>query len=163
MSRKSSDIKSRSAASGPEGRTDKRRNDARSADLIARHMPSPAAIRETIESVVIAFVLAFLVPHLRGRGVCDSHRLDGADVDGTAQGLICPKCGCPVSGQRQRGSGLRGRRNGETIPDRGRHVPDVPLHGHWGDNAARTTLVQRRPHPGGQVRLTIWPSRSGGT
>ena len=49
------------------------------------------------------------VPHVRGRGVCHSHRLDGADVDGTPQGPGLSEVRLSLPGQRERGSG-RGRR-----------------------------------------------------
>ena len=40
------------------------------------------------------------VPHVRGRGVCDSHRLDGPDVDGPPQGPRLSEVRLLLSGQR---------------------------------------------------------------
>ena len=70
-------------------------------------------MRETVESIVIAFVLAFLVSHVRGRGVCDSDRLDGADADGPAQGRRLPEVRLSLPGQRER---RRKRRSARDAP-----------------------------------------------
>ena len=105
--RKSPDIKPRSVPSGPVVRTDKRRGEAPSTDAISRHLPSPAAIRETIESVVIAFVLAFLFRTFEAEAFVIPTGSMAPTLMGRHKDLVCPKCGCPLSGQRQRGGGRR--------------------------------------------------------
>ena len=109
MTNASPPAKSRSPSSASAGQSGRPSGESSSAAGSRHHFPSPAAIRETIESVAIAFVLGFLVPHVRGRGVCDSHRLDGADLDGAPQGRDLSEVRVSLSGQRQRG-GERGRR-----------------------------------------------------
>jgi hypothetical protein len=52
----------------------------------AAHVPPNQATRETVESIALAVVLAFLVSCLRRRSVCDPDRIDGPDADGTTQG-----------------------------------------------------------------------------
>ena len=70
---------------------------------------SAGSIRETIESFAVAFILAFLFRTLRGRGLRDSHRLDGADADGAAQGSALPRVRLSLSGRRQQRSRGNGR------------------------------------------------------
>ena len=52
----SSGEKSRFPSDGSTGRTDKRCGQPSPADPISRHLPSSAAIRETIEQLVLVFV-----------------------------------------------------------------------------------------------------------
>ena len=92
--RKSPNIKSRSAASAPVVRTDKQRGEAPSTDAISRHIPSAAAIRETIESVVIAFVLAFLFRTFEAEAFVIPTGSMAPTLMGRHKDLFCPKCGC---------------------------------------------------------------------
>ena len=64
------------------------------ADAISRHLPSPAAIRETIESVVIAFVLAFLVRTFEAEAFVIPTGSMAPTLMGRHKDLVCPKCGC---------------------------------------------------------------------
>ena len=63
-------------------------------DAISRHLPSPAAIRETIESVVIAFVLAFLVRTFEAEAFVIPTGSMAPTLMGRHKDLVCPKCGC---------------------------------------------------------------------
>ena len=93
--RKSSGERSRSPSDGSAGRTDKRRGEAPSTSGVARHLPSPAAIRETIESIVIAFVLAFLFRTFEAEAFVIPTGSMAPTLMGRHKDVLCPKCGCP--------------------------------------------------------------------
>jgi signal peptidase I len=78
-----------------DGRSGKPRAEAPPADAIARHLPSPAAIRETIESIVIAFVLAFLFRTFEAEAFVIPTGSMAPTLMGRHKDLCCPKCGCP--------------------------------------------------------------------
>jgi len=59
------------------------------------HAPSPAAIRETIESVVIAFVLAFLFRTFEAEAFVIPTGSMAPTLMGRHKDLICEKCGYP--------------------------------------------------------------------
>ena len=42
--------------------------------------------RDTVEAIVVAFILALVVPRVRGPSFRDPDRVDGSDLDGPAQG-----------------------------------------------------------------------------
>jgi signal peptidase I len=63
--------------------------------LISRHLPSPAAIRETIESIVIAFVLAFLFRTFEAEAFVIPTGSMAPTLMGRHKDVVCPKCGCP--------------------------------------------------------------------
>ena len=73
-------------------------------DSIARHLPSAAAIRETIESVVIAFVLAFLFRTFEAEAFVIPTGSMAPTLMGRHKDYDCPKCGYRVSGRCERGS-----------------------------------------------------------
>ena len=127
--RKSPDIKPRSVPSGPVVRTDKRRGEAPSTDAISRHFPSPAAIRETIESVVIAFVLAFLFRTFEAEAFVIPTGSMAPTLMGRHKDFDLSEVRLQLSGQRERGGGCGGQLEGPGIPDRRRHLSDVSLHG----------------------------------
>jgi signal peptidase I len=87
--RKSSTVKSRSASDAVAGR-----DEASSTDAISRHWPSSAAIRETIESVVIAFVLAFLFRTFEAEAFVIPTGSMAPTLMGRHKDLVCSKCGC---------------------------------------------------------------------
>ncbi|MEN6405591.1 MAG: signal peptidase I [Thermoguttaceae bacterium] len=58
-------------------------------------MPSAAAIRETIESIVIAFVLAFLFRTFEAEAFVIPTGSMAPTLMGRHKDLVCPKCGCP--------------------------------------------------------------------
>jgi signal peptidase I len=61
----------------------------------ARHMPTPEAIRETIESIVIAFALAFLFRTFEAEAFVIPTGSMAPTLMGRHKDLVCPKCGCP--------------------------------------------------------------------
>jgi len=63
--------------------------------LLHRHIPSQAAIRETIESVVIAFVLAFLFRTFEAEAFVIPTGSMAPTLMGRHKDLVCPKCGYP--------------------------------------------------------------------
>ena len=127
--RKSPDIKSRSVPSGPVVRTDKRRGEAPSTDSISRHFPSPAAIRETIESVVIAFVLAFLFRTFEAEAFVIPTGSMAPTLMGRHKDFDCPKCGYNYQVSASEEVDAEGNLEGPGIPDRRRHLSDVSVHG----------------------------------
>jgi signal peptidase I len=76
------------------GRNDQRHETAPPPDVISRHLPSPAAIRETIESVVIAFVLAFLFRTFEAEAFVIPTGSMAPTLMGRHKDVVCPKCGC---------------------------------------------------------------------
>lgn len=78
-----------------EDRTDPRRGEAPRTDAISRHLPTPAAIRETVESIVIAFVLAFLFRTFEAEAFVIPTGSMAPTLMGRHKDLTCPKCGCP--------------------------------------------------------------------
>ncbi len=66
-----------------------------STDTVSHHMPSAAAIRETIESVVIAFVLAFLFRTFEAEAFVIPTGSMAPTLMGRHKDLTCPKCGSP--------------------------------------------------------------------
>ena len=116
----------------------------------AHHILSGAAVRKR-SSRSSWPSSGFSVPHLRGRGVRDPHRFDGAHLDGPPQGRALSQVRLPLPGQRERGS----RREG--VPGRGaigRHLPDVPLHGSWAKDGLSTTAIAS----GGQIAVRVRPA-----
>jgi signal peptidase I len=61
----------------------------------AGHMPSAAAIRETIEQVVIALVLAFLFRTFEAEAFVIPTGSMATTLMGRHKDLVCPKCGAP--------------------------------------------------------------------
>ena len=93
--RKSPGARSRSPSDSSTGRTDRRQGEAPPDDTISRHLPSSAAIRETIESVVIAFVLAFLFRTFEAEAFVIPTGSMAPTLMGRHKDLVCPTCGCP--------------------------------------------------------------------
>ncbi len=93
--RKSPYLKSLSPSEGPASREQQRSGHAAAGDPISRHVPSPAAIRETIESVVIAIVLAFLFRTFEAEAFVIPTGSMAPTLMGRHKDLVCPKCGCP--------------------------------------------------------------------
>jgi signal peptidase I len=60
----------------------------------SRHVPSAAAIRETVESIVIAFVLAFLFRTFEAEAFVIPTGSMAPTLMGRHKDLLCPKCGC---------------------------------------------------------------------
>ena len=63
-------------------------------DIVSRHLPSSAAIRETVESVVIAFVLAFLFRTFEAEAFVIPTGSMAPTLMGRHKDLYCPMCGC---------------------------------------------------------------------
>ena len=77
----------------PCGPNHEPRGEAPSTDSISRHLPSAAAIRETIESVVIAFVLAFLFRTFEAEAFVIPTGSMATTLMGRHKDFDCPKCG----------------------------------------------------------------------
>ena len=90
---KSADAKSRSPSDIAGQAT--RRPDDSSADGLRRHLPSAAAIREMIESVAIALVLAFLFRTFEAEAFVIPTGSMAPSLMGRHKDLACPKCGFP--------------------------------------------------------------------
>ncbi len=84
-----------------------------SADGLRRYLPSPAAIRETIESVAIALVLAFLFRTFEAEAFVIPTGSMAPTLMGRHKDLVCPKCGCPY----QVGDSEEVDRNGVATPN----------------------------------------------
>ena len=101
------------------------------------HYPSSSAIRETIESVVIAFVLAFLFRTFEAEAFVIPTGSMAPTLMGRNKDLVCPECGCPyqvsasseVNQDGQQGSD----RHGSRLRVSRRHVSDMPVHRHRSD------------------------------
>lgn len=59
------------------------------------HVPSPAAIRETIEQIAIALILAFLFRTFEAEAFVIPTGSMATTLMGRHKDLVCPKCGCP--------------------------------------------------------------------
>ena len=59
-------------------------------------------MREIVESVVVAFVLAFLFRTFEAEAFVIPHGIDGPHVDGPAQGRDLPQVRLSLSGKRKR-------------------------------------------------------------
>ena len=64
-------------------------------DGLAKHLPSAAAVREIVESVVIAFVLAFLFRTFEAEAFVIPTGSMAPTLMGRHKDLTCPKCGYP--------------------------------------------------------------------
>ena len=124
---------------------------------------SSAAIRETVESIVIAFVLAFLFRTFEAEAFVIPTGSMAPTLMGRHKDLDCPKCGYPyqVSASEEVDAERRQRRR-RRIGDRRWHLSDVPPARRHPQQRV-LPVVQRRPHPGRQVRLPVRRSASGGT
>ncbi|MEN6365449.1 MAG: S26 family signal peptidase [Thermoguttaceae bacterium] len=71
-----------------------RHGSSASAETSSR-LPSSAAVRETIESIVIAFVLAFLFRTFEAEMFVIPTGSMAPTLMGRHKDLTCPKCGCP--------------------------------------------------------------------
>ena len=83
--------KPRSPSASP-GQSDKRPTSRRGR---GNHLPSPAAIRETIESVAIAFILAFLFRTFEAEAFVIPTGSMAPTLMGRHKDVVCPKCGYP--------------------------------------------------------------------
>ncbi len=81
------------------GESDRRKQQDRQesppAEPVRRHVPSSAAIRETIESVVVAFVLAFLFRTFEAEAFVIPTGSMAPTLMGRHKDVVCPICGCP--------------------------------------------------------------------
>jgi len=91
--RKSSDKKSRPAARKREDREQTPSEGQSSENSPASRVPSQAAIRETIESVVIAFVLAFLFRTFEAEAFVIPTGSMATTLMGRHKDVSCPVCG----------------------------------------------------------------------
>lgn len=69
---------------------------AKSQEGSSQHrLPSTAAVRETIESVIIAFILAFLFRTFEAEAFVIPTGSMAPTLMGRHKDVVCPKCGCP--------------------------------------------------------------------
>jgi signal peptidase I len=85
----------KSRGTGPDRGNRKDRPRAAEARPAHKHVPSPAAIRETIESVVVAFVLAFLFRTFEAEAFVIPTGSMAPTLMGRHKDLECPECGYP--------------------------------------------------------------------
>lgn len=85
----------RSPAGDGEGRKQEDRGEASADKSAASRIPSQAAVRETIESVVIAFVLAFLFRTFEAEAFVIPTGSMAPTLMGRHKDLACPICGHP--------------------------------------------------------------------
>ncbi len=94
---KSSKSKAHGAAKPREGESPRQRRsrpeEASPSESIRRRIPSQAAIRETIESVVVAFVLAFLFRTFEAEAFVIPTGSMAPTLMGRHKDLVCPQCG----------------------------------------------------------------------
>jgi signal peptidase I len=90
---KSLGTKPRSPSSASASQSDKPSSELDSG--LHRHLPSPAAIRETVESVVIAFVLAFLFRTFEAEAFVIPTGSMAPTLMGRHKDMVCPKCHYP--------------------------------------------------------------------
>jgi len=76
-------------AAGPRG------NPSAGPEAASGFVPSAAAVRETIESIVIAFVLAFLFRTFEAEAFVIPTGSMAPTLMGRHKDLTCPQCGCP--------------------------------------------------------------------
>ncbi len=89
---KSLGTKPRSPSASP-GKSDKQSSEPSSGG--GHHLPSPAAVREMIESVAIAFVLAFLFRTFEAEAFVIPTGSMAPTLMGRHKDVICPKCKYP--------------------------------------------------------------------
>ena len=116
--RKHSDLKSRRS---PRETTRTEDSDGNSAD---GSWFSPAAIRETVESVIIAFVLAFLFRTFEAEAFVIPTGSMAPTLMGKHKDLECPMCHF-----RYQVSASDHQENNEAGGRLPCHLPDVPIHG----------------------------------
>ena len=111
---------------------------------------SPAVIRETIESVIVAIVLALLIRTFEAEAFVIPTGSMAPALMGAHKDLVCPYCGCPyqVSGAKSSGP------DGDSVPAvvQTRHSPGMPPAGRSEGQIAAD--LQRGPRPGRQVLLS---------
>ena len=103
------------------------------------HPPEPAqvstgkGVKETIESILIAFILAFIFRGVRRRGVRHPHRVDGDHAAGAHMRFTCKDCGYRFDVNYSTGSGgRRGSCPAKAIDSDGQpltfrdHLPELP-------------------------------------
>jgi signal peptidase I len=83
----------KSPSAGADGRGPKVAKVEPPVPALRRHVPSQAAIRETIESVAIAFVLAFLFRTFEAEAFVIPTGSMAPTLMGRHKDLVCPKCG----------------------------------------------------------------------
>ncbi len=95
--RKSASERGRSAHASPDSDSagpKARRPRPAPANAVSRHLPSHAAIRETVESVVIAFVLAFLFRTFAAEAFVIPTGSMAPTLMGQHKDVQCPECDC---------------------------------------------------------------------
>ena len=89
---KSPGTKPRPSSASP-GKSEKKSSEPSPAG--GHHLPSPAAIREMVESVAIAFILAFLFRTFEAEAFVIPTGSMAPTLMGRHKDVICPKCGYP--------------------------------------------------------------------
>jgi signal peptidase I len=85
-------------------------------------LPSSAAIRETIESVAIAFILAFLFRTFEAEAFVIPTGSMAPTLMGRHKDVVCPKCGCPYQVSASEEVNSDGSLREEVLPNGMRRV-----------------------------------------
>ena len=94
MSRRKTALKRQRGEDDPSSRRSGKRQADSTASPSASLLPSAAAIRETVESIVIAFVLAFLFRTFEAEAFVIPTGSMAPTLMGRHKDLVCPRCGC---------------------------------------------------------------------
>ena len=94
MSRRKTALKRQRGEDDPSSRRSGKRQADSTASPLASLLPSAAAIRETVESIVIAFVLAFLFRTFEAEAFVIPTGSMAPTLMGRHKDLVCPRCGC---------------------------------------------------------------------
>ena len=126
---------------------------------------SAAAIRETIESVVIAFVLALLFRTFEAEAFVIPTGSMAPTLMGRHKDVVCPKCGCPYQVNAHMEVDDAGNLRDSSFQVVAGTCPMCRYTAATGSRQSATTelsLVQRRSHPGEQVCLRVGRSAAVG-
>ena len=91
-------------------------------------MPTAASIRETIESIAIAFVLAFLFRTFEAEAFVIPTGSMAPTLMGRHKDLKCPKCDYPYQVNASEEVDREGQPTRSTTASRKLHLPHVPLY-----------------------------------
>ena len=95
MSRRKTALKRQRAQDDPAAKRSGKGPAAATASEAHSRLPSAAAIREIVESIVVAFVLAFLFRTFEAEAFVIPTGSMAPTLMGRHKDLVCPICGCP--------------------------------------------------------------------
>ena len=83
-------------------------------DGLHHHLPSSAAVREAVESIVIALILAFLFRTFEAEAFVIPTGSMAPTLMGRHKDVVCPQCGCPYQVSASDEVDLNGNLKGQT-------------------------------------------------